>query len=597
MNFMRSLQGRIFVSSALLAVLSIAATVGVVRARLRSDAERTLRREMTAAVALVDQLRVRNAQTFTLMARLIADAPKLKAAVDTNDPPTVQDVANGYQHELNSALLLVTNARGDVLARVGAETRTAAVMAHQPAVHEAAAGHEGFTLLPQPDGVLQLVTVPIALGINSPQVLGTLSVGFLLDDALAVQLKQITGSDIAFGMDGQVLASTLAADARSDLSALLRRADRSGRATVGGEEYSALPLPLSATGDLNEPGTGPVALVLRSRAEQLRLLDALNTQLAFMTAAAVGLAIVFSFAVARTITRPLAAITAAMRQAATTGDLTRKIALPPTRGWEDEDARVLATTFNGLSESVTAFQRTSAQKERLAALGRLSTVIAHEVRNPLMIIKASLHHLRRPDLAPERLREAADDIDGEVARLNRIVADVLDFARPIAVDMRITDVNAVCRDSAAAAEVGAGCTITLDLASSLPLVTTDPDRLRTALVNLLTNARQAAEARRSGARVPAEAPSVTVSTGARDGHVQITVRDNGLGIAAADVPRVFEPFFTTKRGGTGLGLPITKNIIDGLGASLTAASDVGVGTTMRIDLPIAPTVPNETTAS
>jgi signal transduction histidine kinase len=595
-NFLRSLQGRIFLSSALLAVLSIGATVWVVRARLRSDAERSLEREMTAAVALVDQLRVRSAQTFTLMARLIADAPKLKAAVDTNDPPTVQDVANGYQRELNSALLLVTNASGDVLARVGAETRTALVMANQPAVRNAAAGHEGFSLLPQADGVLQLVTVPISIGLNAPQVLGTLSVGFLLDDALAAQLKQITGSEIAFGVDGQVLASTLPA-ARQELSALLRRADRSGRATIAGEEFNALPLPLSAAGDLNEPGTGPVALILRSRSEQLRLLAALNTQLALMTAAAIGLATVFSFGVARTITRPLAAITDVMRQAAATGDLTRKIALPPARGWEDEDARLLAATFNGLTDSVTAFQRAFAQRERLAALGRLSTVIAHEVRNPLMIIKAALHDLRRPDLAPERLREAAADIDGEVTRLNRIVADVLDFARPITVEMRPTDLNALCRESAAAAQAGAGCIVALDLAPALPTVITDPDRLRSALVNLLVNARQAAEARPNEGSPTPMPPSVTLSTRAQDRSIQIVVADNGLGIPAPDVARAFEPFFTTKRGGTGLGLPITKNIIDGLGGTLVAVSHVGVGTTMRVELPCAPHAPNETITS
>src|SRR5207244_4994456 len=138
------------------------------------------------------------------------------------------------------------------------------------------------------------------------------------------------------------------------------------------------------------------------------------------------LATLLSFAVARTITRPLAAITDVMREVAATGDLTRKMAVREPRRWDDEDARLLATTFNTLTESVARFQREMSQKERLLSLGRLSTVIAHEVRNPLMIIKGSLHALRQPRLDDTTRQEAVRDINEEVERLNRIVNEVLD---------------------------------------------------------------------------------------------------------------------------------------------------------------------------
>ena len=94
------------------------------------------------------------------------------------------------------------------------------------------------------------------------------------------------------------------------------------------------------------------------------------------------LGLALSFAVARTIARPLAAITGVMREVAATGDLTRKIALRQANRWDDEDARLLGTTFNTLTDSIARFQREMSQKERLTSLGRLSTVIAHEVRNP-----------------------------------------------------------------------------------------------------------------------------------------------------------------------------------------------------------------------
>lgn len=587
MRLLSSLRGRIFVSTALLALLSIGAAINLVSARVTRESEAALQREIDATGDLVEQFRTTRAETFTMMARLIADAPRVKAAVDTNDPPTVQDIASEYQDQLHSNLLLVTNESGEVLATVGASPRAAAIVASQPSVRAAAEGREGFSLIPQPDGMLQLVTVPIAIGLSNPDIQGTLSVGFLLDDALAAQLKEITGSEIAFGMNGQVLASTLPSQDRPALAALMRSREGRGNVTLPTGAYIALPLPLSAS-DALDAGTGPVAVVLRSRAEQLALLRTINTELAGTALLAVLAATLLSFGVARTITRPLAAITDVMREVSTTGDLTRKIAVGG-KNWADEDAQLLATTFNTLTDSIALFQREMSQKERLSALGRLSTVIAHEIRNPLMIIKTALHTLRQPGAEQARLGEAVTDIDDEVARLNRVVNEVLDFARPIRFERTPADINQLCRESAAAAQAAPGPAVHLDLAASLPTVTTDAERLRVALVNLVVNARHAAEAHTPTADAePLRGydAAVVVSTYATDNRVAIVVADRGAGIAPADLPRVFDPYFTTKRGGTGLGLPIARNIVEGLGGVLSITSQPGRGTEIRIELPV-----------
>jgi len=600
MNLFSSLRSRIFLTSALLAVLSIGVAIYVVNVTVTREAESALDREIEATGALFEQLRATRAQTFTMMARLIADAPRLKAAVDTNDPLTVQppleDIAS--QNQLNANLLLVTNKTGKVLATVGVSSRAGVVVANQPSVRQAMAGHESVSLIPQPGGMLQLITVPILIGPRQPDILGTLSVGFLLDDALAAQLKLITGSDIAFGMDGQILATTIQSEHRSALSELVRSVEGSANVTLGADEYVALPLTLSSGDRTEEHGAGPVALILRSRTEHLKFLRTIHTELYVTAVVAVMLATLLSFTVARSITRPLAVITGVMREVAITGDLTRKIEL---KGG-DEDARLLATTFTTLTDSIARFQREIAQRERLSSLGRLSTVIAHEVRNPLMIIKAALHGLRQPDVSTTAVREAAADIDEEVVRLNRIVNDVLDFARPIQFERAPADLNALCRESAAAAQASPGTPVDLDLDPSLPVVTTDAERLRGALINLIVNARQAVDARRAvpaavaasggstaiqehGQPAANAVPRVRLSTGCSPQGITITVSDNGAGIGDADLARVFDPYFTTKRGGTGLGLPIAKNIIEGLGGVLSVVSAIGRGTEMRIELP------------
>jgi signal transduction histidine kinase len=600
MKVFSSLRSRIFVSTALLAVLLIGVAIYLVNASVTREAEQSLQREIEATGELVERLRTMQAQTFTMMARLIADTPKLKAAVAENDPATVQspieDIAK--QNQLNNNLLLVTNAKGAVLGTVGVPQRAALVVASQPSIREAIGGRESFSLLPQPKGMMQLVTVPIFItGPQEPDILGTLSVGFLLDDALAAQLKDITGSEIAFGMDGQILATTLPLE-RPALGELLR-IERRGSVTLGNEEFLALPLPLAADVHADVPGAGPVALILRSRTEHLRFLRTIHTELEVTAVVALLLATLLSFAVARTITRPLASITGLMKEVAATGDLTRKIVLRRDHRWEDEDARLLATTFNTLTDSIARFQRDMAQRERLSSLGRLSTVIAHEVRNPLMIIKAALHTLRQPDIGPSSVREATADIDEEVARLNRIVNDVLDFARPIRFELAQADLNAISRESAAAAQVTPGPAIQLDLDPAIPRIVTDAERLRIALVNLLVNARQAVHAGtgllavagtsaiQPAVDLPVGSTPVTLTTRVSPDGVSIGVVDRGPGIAAGDLSRVFDPYFTTKRGGTGLGLPIAKNIVEGLGGTISVTSRLGEGTAIRIDLPFA----------
>jgi len=585
MTIVASLRGRIFFASALLAVLSCGIALYVVNKRVTREAERALQRDILNTGAIVDQLRTSRTETYTVTARVIADSPKLKAAVDTKDPATVQQEFSKFGEQLRSAnLFFVTNAKGDVLATSGDASAAAPLLAGQPAIRNALSGKETVSLLPQPNGILQVVTVPINIGLAAPQILGTLSAGFLLDDALASNLKTITGSDVAFGMDGRVLASTLP---RTDDAVLAERLKSTGvsAAILDRDEYAVLPRPLIA-GDT----TGPVALILRSRTEQLLSLTEIQTGLAVTAVVAVLLATLLSFAVARTITRPLAAITDVMRDVARTGDLTRKITLGEGRRWHDEDAELLATTFNTLTDSVARIQREMSQKERLTALGRLSTVIAHEVRNPLMIIKGSLHALRQKDLNETRMHEAVADIDEEVERLNRLVNEVLDFARPIRFEIAPADLNALCRESATASHASApGAAVSFDLDATAPTLATDAGRLRIALVNMLVNARHAVNGSSGHSQKPEDAgPELTLRTRTNGDRVTIVIADRGAGIEPAHLAHVFDPYFTTKRGGTGLGLAIAKNIVEGLGGTIGIDSAPGAGTEIRINLPYNP---------
>ncbi len=571
MRLLSSLQNRVFVATALLAVLPIGVALHFVSARVASEGEEQLQRALVEAATIVEQQHSARRENLTEMARIVADLPKLGAAMAEHHPPTVKPVAEDYRTRVRADVLVVTDANGGVLAALGAPADAAARRAISDALH----GRETTAFQVEGGRLLEVVTVPVLIGPDPREVLGTLSLGFALDDALALQFKRLTGSDVAFAYDGRVHGSTLGP--APDLRAVLA-GEGTALVTFEGTDYAALPRALGAPG-------GAKAVILRSRVESLRFLRTLRTALALATLAGVAVAVLLSYAVARTVTRPLAAISAAMREVAETGDLTRKIALG--RVWDDEDARLLARTFNTLTDSIAGFQREAALRERLSALGRLSTVIAHEVRNPLMIIKGSLRTLGREGLSGQELREAAADIDHEVTRLDRIVGDVLDFARPLRLECAPTDVNVLCAEAAQAILAGQGDpAVALSLDPGLAPLVTDGERLRTVLVNVLVNARESVLARAVTPNGPP--PPVEVRTEAvPPDRIAIVVADRGVGIAREDLPHVFEPYFTTKRTGTGLGLAIAKNIVEALGGKVSARSEPGEGTEIRIDLPRA----------
>jgi signal transduction histidine kinase len=580
-----SLRNRIFLGSALLSAASIGAAMYFVGVRMTAEAELELQRDLDEAATLVDQQRTALFDTFTLTARLIADLPTFKAAIDTRDAPTVAPIAAGYREQAGADVFVVTDREGLLLAVVGPPEALAEGIERTPAVQRALNGETTLAFWPHPRGVLQMVSVPVLLGL---EVLGTLSAGYLLDDTRAAQFKALTGADVAFALGGVVRASTLAPDAHARLAVLLA-GGAAPRVMIGDTEYAALVKTLPPPADVAAPDLEvPSALILRSRSERMRALSAIQATLAGLALVTVAAAVMVSYGIARTVTRPLATLTDHMREVAATGDLTRPMPSPEPTAWDDDDARVLTATFNRLVASVARAQREAAQRERLSSLGRMSTVVAHEIRNPLMIIKGALRQITREGVTAGDIKEAAQDIDEEIARLNRVVHEVLDFARPIRFQCTATDINAVC---ASAVEAVLAASPVPDVATrldpALPSIRTDGERLRTVLVNLLANARQAVEA--AGSPAGRLDPRVEIITMAAPGHrAVILVRDCGIGIDPEDLPRVFDPFFTTRRAGTGLGLPLAKNVVEGLGGTIVVESQPGDGTEIRLELGDAP---------
>lgn len=216
--------------------------------------------------------------------------------------------------------------------------------------------------------------------------------------------------------------------------------------------------------------------------------------------------------------------------------------------------------------------------DRLAAMGELTAGVAHEVRNPLGVIRASVQLLEDANCDPVRIHDSAEVIKQEIDRLDKVIKALLDFGRPSKPMLVAIQINSVLEDVilfttrfAKQSDVR----IETDLDATIPQVLGDPDQLKQVFLNLVTNAVQAMED--SGGEI-------RVSTRSDEDYVQIVVSDTGPGIRAEDLSKVFDPFFTKRAEGTGLGLTIVHRIIDEHEGHIEVESTAD-GTTFTVSLP------------
>jgi len=217
---------------------------------------------------------------------------------------------------------------------------------------------------------------------------------------------------------------------------------------------------------------------------------------------------------------------------------------------------------------------------RLAALGQFAAAIAHDIRTPLTSISLNVQILQRKLALDPDDAEHFDIALEELARLDKSVAEILDFAKPVRLTTEAIDVGELIETAAKGLTPvldERGVSIDVSPGADALTVQGDPQRLRQVLVNLVGNA---ADASRPGARV-------TLRAAAEAGSIAIEVVDQGRGIGPDDLPRIFEPFFTTRPDGTGLGLAICHKVIRAHGGDIRVRSTVGSGSTFTVVLPAA----------
>ena len=222
-------------------------------------------------------------------------------------------------------------------------------------------------------------------------------------------------------------------------------------------------------------------------------------------------------------------------------------------------------------------------QEKLAVLGELTAIVSHELRNPLGTIRAAAFAIEDSirDLESPRLARSAQLVTTNVERCDRIISDLLDYSRSRVPNEAEIPLDAWLRELLA--EFPWNGTECVERLESNRSISGDPEMLRRAVINVLTNARQAVEA-----LAIEGGPRVTVTTSSDGSRVKIIVRDNGPGIPPGVRPKIFQPMFSTKSFGVGLGLPIVKSAMEAQGGGVEVEDDHPTGAKVTLWLPMGP---------
>ncbi len=208
--------------------------------------------------------------------------------------------------------------------------------------------------------------------------------------------------------------------------------------------------------------------------------------------------------------------------------------------------------------------------ERLASLGQMSSIIAHEIRNPLGSIRLNLQYLLRKMRIPEPYSRSFQDIDAGIQRIEKVIHGILDFVRPTQSELQHIDLHDlldICLSAWQQEQNGQKIEVTTRYEAEWARIEADPHQLERAFMNLLRNAAEATP----------EAGTVSIRTWNEKEWIFVSFEDEGPGIPKEHAERIFDPFYTTKPDGIGIGLAVVKRVLDRHRATIQLDPERGKG--------------------
>lgn len=568
-----SLLWRILLSTSIAVTLLFGIIGWIVQDNATNTTASSLDEEVRASFHAYDSLWRSRADMLASVSLVVSRMSDVRAAFNTGDAATIRDTARELWDKISreDAIFLVTDPRGRVIASLGGITDSA-LMGDLPVVRQAASHFpqqaSGFFM--SGGHLYQIAVTPVYVQAGAePGLLNVLVAGYIVDDRAALRLKQDTGgSEFMFLSSGRVAASTLSAVADSKIRTEPATSDPT-RVDAGGVEYTMLGTPLP---DVQGNPIGELR-ILRSFEGARQHLAALRRNIVLLWLFAVLLGLVLTYYGARRILEPVRELD---RSASEIARGNYEYRVPVTSN--DELGR-LAEAFNAMCASIQDARHELIRQERIMTIGRLSSSIVHDLRNPLAAIYGGAEMLVDGDLTPAQIQRLAGNIYRASRHVQELLQELVEVGRGKTIPSevcRLKDIITAACDAYATTADAQSVSVKVDVPDliELPL---ERARMERVFLNLIDNALDA---------MPAGG-SLHISAETENSSVVVSVEDSGPGISPQVRPRLFQPFATLgKKNGVGLGLALSQQAVIDHGGELWADASTTAGARFMLKLPL-----------
>jgi signal transduction histidine kinase len=571
-----------------------------------SEQLRNNRSTLDGIVGLESEILARGCQ-------VIAESPRLRAVVELQDPKTAFQLSQELNQTAVSDLLVLTDRHGKSLVQLVFGHREEENLATRPSVQSAlksAPASDVWSLGPK---IFRVASVPLLV---DRDLIGTLTLGFAITGEELSRLKQWTNnSEIMLADRREIVLSTFGSHEEKDLVASLATAGilDEGRTHLAPGEVFRLKVAndvyLGTAFQMNNPSpeARPIKyLVVKSTDLELsRSLNPILGTFGIISLIFLVLTTVIGHAISIGMTRPINALVQGTTEVSK-GNYDYKIAVHGgdelgflaqrfgemskslkekinELGFLNQDLIARNRSLDETLQKLKEAQEELVKSERLAATGKLTAQLAHEINNPIHNIQSCLKTSLGRFPKEMQGRELIEVAYEEVTRMSKLTRQLLDFYRTsfVADEMKLLGLNALLQDvirSFGDEMSKSGVEVTTDLSRDLPLVRASADKLKQVFLNIMLNARDA---------MP-DGGLIRVATGTEDGHVKVTISDSGIGIPRENLDKIFDAFFTTKSkvSGVGLGLSVSYGIVSQHRGTIAVSSTVGEGSTFVISIPV-----------
>lgn len=580
----KSIRLKIFVYTAALIIVTALIILSVISIQVRDKMQDVLIHDLRGVHNVLLAYEKARLELLKNKAMLMSEEPRLKAALDTQDPATVAQEAEKFLQVIETDFLLLSDSNGRLMANLS-DMVVPDQLSEIASINGALAGRQTVALYSHDNSLYQMISSPVAIldPLGRFNLLGTVTIGLTIGDSLLATLSELTDCTVGVMQHGDYgrqfrfsrdVDSRVLSPAEKERLAHLQPGRQVHHVQIAGEDYLAILTPFFTTDER-------VQLLLMTSLDSALQPILRPTQQALLIIGLVALltSLAFSYWLSRGISSPITKLVQAAENVSQ-GDLETPIDVRAS-----DEIGTLATSFEemrrSLQQNIDNLQKTYARlmvSEKLATTGKLLAHLSHELNNPIHNIRSALEAgLKKLKASDQTMINIAYD---EILRLERLVRQTLDFYRPGTGERASVNLNelfdemiAVSRDSFLKKNI----TLQAHYERQLPNVKANRDQLKQVFLNLLLNARDA---------MP-DGGDIVLHTEQSETFVFARVRDTGPGIPADKRDKIFDAFYTTKAqvSGVGLGLSVSYEIINQHGGDIFLNPDYQDGAEFVVKLP------------